>query len=71
MQIRAMREAASLTQTQLADRLEVDLSTVCHWERGDTVPRTLMVPKLADALGCSIDALYGREPPDLDARSSA
>lgn len=37
--IRAAREAAGLTQQQLANALGVTLRTVGNWERGESVPR--------------------------------
>ena len=33
------------------------------WENGSILPNAAKLPELADALGCSIDALYGREFP--------
>lgn len=64
MNIQAMREKAGLSKAEVARRLGLDLSAVCHWERGVTVPRTDTLPRLADILDCSIDELYGRDPPD-------
>lgn len=62
MKLQELREAAGLSKSEVARRLSVDLSTVCHWERGAAVPRTDKLPALADMLGCSIDNLFGREP---------
>ncbi|MFD1662729.1 RNA polymerase subunit sigma-24 [Streptomyces caeni] len=36
---RRLREAGSLTRTQVAERLGVPLETVCAWETGRSVPR--------------------------------
>lgn len=47
----------------LAESLGVRQSTVAMWENEHNMPSATMLPRLADALGCSIDALYGREPP--------
>jgi len=57
-----------MTKTQLADRLRVDLSTVCKWESGVNKPTADGLLRLADLFGCSIDEIYGREP---SSRSSA
>lgn len=59
--IRLLREAAGLEQSALAKRLGVNRATVCKWERGTTQPESRRLPQLADALCCSIDALYGRD----------
>lgn len=51
------REAAGLTQQELATELGVDQSTVCLWETGKTQPRVKLLPKIAELLGCSINEL--------------
>lgn len=61
-----MRKRAGMTKTQLADRLGLDLSTVCKWESGVNKPTADGLLKLADLLHCTIDELYGREPPGQD-----
>lgn len=60
MKVKELRIAAGLRQTDLAEKLHVSQSTVCSWEIGSSMPQAALLPKLADALGCSIDALYGR-----------
>ena len=60
MKIKEPRLAAGLTQCDIARHMGVDVTTVCKWENGVTYPRSHMLPKLADLLHCSIDALYGR-----------
>ena len=61
MKIKEMRNAAGLRQVDLAEKLGVTQSTVCSWETGAAMPQASLLPKLADALGCTIDALFGRE----------
>ena len=58
-----LREAAGLTQQTLAERLGVHQSNIAFWERWDKPPRGEVLPKLADALGVSIDTLLGVTPP--------
>ena len=53
-----------MTQAQLAESAGVTKVSVCKWEAGLTVPRAELLPVLADTLGCTIDALYGRTRPD-------
>ncbi len=68
MKITELRERAGMTKTQLADKLNVDISTVCKWESGVNTPRADGLLRLADIFDCSIDEICGREPPS---RSSA
>lgn len=57
--IREFRRRLELTQAQLGDRIGTDKGTVSHWENGDYAPGGKSLPKLAYALGVSIDDLYG------------
>lgn len=59
--IRKYREAAGLTQAQLAERIGVTLGAVSQWELGLCNPKSEHLPKLAAALGCTIGNLYGEE----------
>jgi len=45
--------------------MEVDQAAVTRWDRGIALPRAAKIPKLADLFGCTIDQLYGREPPTV------
>lgn len=66
MRIKEIREAAGLTRIQVADRLGVTVVAVRKWETGLAMPNAYKLPVLADLLGCSIDALYGRDrPPEI------
>lgn len=57
--IKSLREAASLTQEGLADKLGVARSTVTQWENGWSNPRMGMVQKLAGVFGVSTaDIVY-------------
>lgn len=51
------REARNMTQGELSDILGVDRTTVTKWETGDALPRADMLPRVASALGCSMDDL--------------
>lgn len=43
----------------LAEQLGVKQTTVAMWETNGSYPRAEMLPAIAAALGCTIDALYG------------
>jgi len=59
----ALREAAGLTQQQLADQLGVDQSNIAFWERWGKAPRGEVLPAMAGALNVSVDELLGVTPP--------
>ena len=62
--IKDFREACGISQEGLAQMLGVDRSTVAKWETRDVYPRGDKIVALADALSCSIDAFFGRTPPE-------
>lgn len=66
MNIRKLREAADLTPGDVAKRLDLDVSTVYHWEDGTALPRAATLLKLADLYHCTTDELLGREPVSRD-----
>ena len=51
-----------MTQKQLADRLGVTRQSVCWWINGVT-PHSSKLPQIAEALGCSVQDLYGDRTP--------
>lgn len=59
-QIRKYRMAKQITQEQLGQLVGVTTQAVSKWERGGT-PDAELLPALSEALGVSIDALFGRE----------
>jgi len=58
-----LRQAAGLTQMQLAEKLAVHHSNIAFWELSGTPPRGEVLPSLAAALGVTIDDLLGAKPP--------
>ena len=58
--IREYRLAADMTQAQLAERVGVQYQSVSKWETGVSMPDVMLLPKIADALGVTIDDLFGR-----------
>ena len=59
--IKKLRMEREMTQTDLAAAIGVTQSVVAMWERGAVMPAAGKLPDIADALGCSIDALFGRD----------
>ena len=63
-QIKKYRIQNKYTQEKLGSIVGVTTQAVSKWERGGT-PDAEVLPLLADALGVSIDALFGREERDV------
>lgn len=59
--IRALREAQSITQEQLAAALNISFQAVSKWENAVTVPDTMMLPLIAQYFGVSIDDLFRQD----------
>lgn len=55
--IRELREAAGLTQVQLAHEVGVTPSAVYNWERGRNEPKASEVRSMARRFGVSMDAI--------------
>lgn len=58
--IRAARQSAGLSETELAKRARIAHSTVNNAEMGSTCS-LLVITKIAEALDCTLDALVPTE----------
>ena len=56
--IRELRQQKGITQAQFATMIGVQQNTVSQWETGCRNPASPILPRLADALSCTIDELY-------------
>lgn len=61
MRIREERVKAGITQAELAEGVGVSDASVCQWETGKTVPRTVLLPKIASVLGCTVNDLIAEQ----------
>jgi transcriptional regulator with XRE-family HTH domain len=68
--LKRLRERAGFSQPQLAAAAGVPVGTLRGWEQGRRIPGLDAAVQLADAIGCSLDELAGREPPEGQARES-
>lgn len=59
--IRLSRQQRKLSQTELAEKAEVNLKSLSRYELGTSVPPADLLKKIADALGVSADALLSDE----------
>ena len=57
MNIKEKREQANISQSELAKQLDVTQGAVSQWEVGISMPRTELLPKLAEVLKCTVDEL--------------
>lgn len=55
------RGKIGISQAELARRLGVSPGAVGNWESGTRLPDAEMLSRIADALGCTVDYLLGRE----------
>ncbi len=55
----SLRREKNMTQTELADRLNVSFQAVSNWERGQSMPDISKLPELAEIFEISIDELLG------------
>ena len=52
---------SKLTVKDLADKLNVDRSTVTKWELGLSFPKTKLLIELSKIFGCTVDELLKEE----------
>lgn len=51
------RRKMGMTQSELSEKLNVSPQAVSNWERGESFPDICVLPDLASALHCSVDAI--------------
>ena len=61
--ISAFRQRAALNQEQLAELIDVEISTVSRYETGTTLPSLVTLQNLAAVMHCTISELLAEKPP--------
>ena len=61
--LRAFREAAGLSQRELARQIGQDQSNVRYWEQSGNLPRSDVLLPMAKALGVTVEELLGEARP--------
>lgn len=56
--IKSLRIAASMTQEELANKLEISSQAISKWENNVTAPDIYMLPKLSMIFGVTIDEIF-------------
>ena len=59
MTLKELRKARGLSQAQLADRINVDKTSICKWETGKSTPLRKYRAALCEVLGCTEAELMG------------
>ena len=57
MKLAEIRKEKGMTQVELADKVGVGKSAVCHWEKDGILPTATNLKAIAKALDCTIDEL--------------
>lgn len=55
MEFKLLRKEKGKTQTEIALQIGIKQSAVAMWETGKSKPRTEDLPKLAEALGVTVE----------------
>lgn len=63
--ITELRKASDLTQAQLAEKLNYSDKSVSKWERGDGVPDVIVLQKIAELFGVTLNDLISENTPKL------
>ena len=56
--LKAARVNASLTQSDVADKLGISISTLKNWEKGKTFPKQPQIEALCELYSVSYDNLF-------------
>lgn len=59
-----LREKNNMTQTQLADKLNINSNAISKWENGITLPNEENITKLNKIFNVSIDGIYNNSSKD-------
>ena len=60
LNIKNARIKKGLKQIELAAAMDVGQPTISSWESNCSAPSALLLPKIAEILGCSIDELFDK-----------
>lgn len=64
MRFKFYRERMKFTQDDVALTLGIDRSSVAKWETGKALPRGLLLFRVAELYGCTVDELLRPEVPE-------
>ena len=55
--ITALRQASSMTQLELAEKLNYSDKAISKWERSESIPDVMVLKSIADLFGVTLDYL--------------
>ena len=61
LRIREIRKARGMTLAALAKIVNITPAALCRYEKGNRKPSIVMAFKIANALGVTVDELFGRK----------
>ena len=61
--ITELRKASNITQADLAEKLNYSDKSISKWERGDGVPDVIVLNKIAELFGVTLNDLVSDEKP--------
>ncbi|WP_230200209.1 polymer-forming cytoskeletal protein [Bacillus niameyensis] len=64
-----LRKNLGMTQTALAENMNVTHQAVSQWERGDTIPDVMSLPLLAEVLQVPINRLFSKTENNYESES--
>lgn len=70
VKVRKLRDAAGLTQAELAEKLDVSRPAIGTWESGKVRPRLNELKELADLFGVTVAELMGEDAEPVPFRAS-
>lgn len=56
--LKAARVNAGLNQRELAEKLDVDISTVVNWEKGKSEPSATQLRRISEISGIPMDFIF-------------
>ena len=62
MSFHRMRKEKNFTQGYVAEKLNINRSTISKWENGEFLPSTENLIKLAALYNCTVDELLASKP---------
>ena len=57
-QLKRIRNACGKTQKDLADYLQISAQSISKWEKGDALPSTEFLPRIAKFFGCDVNTFF-------------